>query len=146
MIGAPSIGRHALVSQLLDGLRGLCEACQAHAVQDMWRLGELDVDVADDLDAIAPRVEEVQEAPRKDHDASCGQCRPDSLFVIDHQPEVSPVVAGLLAAFLKGKKLIAQIDESGMFALAPQCEFEQAAVEGQSLLDFADLSPESCGN
>ena len=59
---------------------------------------------------------------------------------------MSPVVAGLLAAFMKGKKLIAQIDESGMFALAPQCEFEQAAVEGQSLLDFADLSPESCGN
>jgi hypothetical protein len=38
---------------------------------------------------------------------------------------VSPVVAGLLAAFLKGKKLIAQIDESGVLALAAQREFNR---------------------
>lgn len=34
---------------------------------------------------------------------------------------------------------IAQIDESGVLALATQREFKQAAVEGQSLLDVADL-------
>ena len=52
---------------------------------------------------------------------------------------MAPVVAGLLAAFLKGKKLIAQIDEGGVLALAAQREFEQAPVEGQSLLDVAHL-------
>ena len=114
-------------------------SAQAHAAQNMRRLGELDVVVADDLDAVAPRVEEVQEAPGKDLDASSGQCCAHSFLVIDHQPEVSPIVAGLLAAFLKGKKLIAQIDESGVLALAAQREFKQAAVEGQSLLDVAHL-------
>src|SRR2546430_897059 len=113
-VSGASIGRHALVSQLLDGLRGLCEACQAHPAQDMRRLGELDVVVADDLDAVAPRVEEVQEAPRKDLDASSGQCCPYGFLVIDHQPEVTPIVTRLLAVFLKGKKLIAQIDERGV--------------------------------
>ena len=63
-LSGASIGRHSLVSQLLDGLRGLCEVCQAHASQDMRCLGELDVVVADDLDAVAPRVEEVQESAR----------------------------------------------------------------------------------
>ncbi len=134
-----SIGGHALVSQLFDRLRGLCEICQAHAAQDVWRLGELDVVVADDLDAVAPRVEEVQKAPWQDLDPGSDQCRPDNLFVIDYQPEVAPVVTRLLAPFLKGKKLIAQIDESGVFALSPQREIEQSAVEGQSLLDVADL-------
>ena len=69
----------------------------------------------------------------------CSQSRPYGFLVIDHQSEVSPIVAGLLAAFLKGKKLIAQIDESGVLALAAQREFKQSAVGGQSLLDVADL-------
>ena len=33
---------------------------QAHAAQYVRRLGELDVVVADDLDAVAPRIEEVE--------------------------------------------------------------------------------------
>ena len=52
---------------------------------------------------------------------------------------MATIVAGLLAAFLKGKKLVAQIDEGGVLALAAQREFEQASVEGQSLLDIAHL-------
>ena len=52
---------------------------------------------------------------------------------------MSPVVAGLLAALLKCKKLIAKIDECGVLALAAQREFEQAAVEGKGLLDVAHL-------
>jgi hypothetical protein len=52
---------------------------------------------------------------------------------------VSRVIPGLLTAFLKREKLIAQVDEGGVFALAAQREFEQAAVEGQSLLDITDL-------
>jgi hypothetical protein len=49
------------------------------------------------------------------------------------------VPRGLLAAFLKGKKLVAQVDESSVLAPAAQREFEQAPVEGQSLLDVAHL-------
>jgi hypothetical protein len=40
---------------------------------------------------------------------------------------------------LQGKELVAQVDEGGCFALAAQLEFEQAAIEGQRLVDVADL-------
>ena len=134
-----SIGRHSFVSQLLDGLRGLYEIGQAHAAENMRRLRELDVVVADNLDAVAPRVEEVQKSPRQDLDPGFGQRRAHGFLVIDHEPKVTPVVTGLLAAFLKGKKLVAQIDEGGMLALAAQREFEEAPVESQSPLDVAHL-------
>ena len=122
-LSGASIGRHTLVSQLLDGLRGLCEICQAHAAQNMRRLGELDVVVADDLNTVAPRVEKIQEAPGQDLHAGGGQSCAHGLLVIDHEPEMAAVVAGLLAALLKGKKLIAEIDKGGMIALAAQREF-----------------------
>ena len=52
---------------------------------------------------------------------------------------MSAVVSGLFAAFLKGKKLITQVDEGGVLAFAAQREFKQASIEGQSLLDVAHL-------
>jgi hypothetical protein len=36
---------------------------ETHAAQHMRRLGELDVGVADDLDPVAPRVEEIRNGP-----------------------------------------------------------------------------------
>jgi hypothetical protein len=84
-------------------------------------------------------VEEIKEAPRQNLDPSCGQRRAHSVLVIDHKPEVTPVVTGLFAAFLKGKKLIAKIDEGSMLVLAAQLEFKQASVEGQSIFDVSDL-------
>jgi hypothetical protein len=50
-----------------------------------------------------------------------------------------PIVAGLLAAFLKGKKLITKIDKRCVLALAAQLELEQATVEGEGLLDVSHL-------
>ena len=52
---------------------------------------------------------------------------------------MTPIVTGLFAAFLKGKKLIAKIDEGSMLVLAAQLEFKQASVEGQSIFDVSDL-------
>ena len=60
-----SIGRHSLVGQLFDGLSALSKIGQTHAAQDMRRLRELDVVIADDLDAVAPWVEEIKEASRQ---------------------------------------------------------------------------------
>src|SRR5262249_46790815 len=42
-------------------------------------------------------------------------------------------------ALLQGQELVAKIDEGGVAALAAQLEFEQAAVEGQCLLDVSNL-------
>ena len=52
---------------------------------------------------------------------------------------MASVITRLFAALLQGKELVAKIDEGGVLALASQLEFEQATVEGQRLLDVADL-------
>src|SRR6266542_4728432 len=52
---------------------------------------------------------------------------------------MTAVVGRLGAALLQRKELVAQIDERRGLALAAQLELEQAAVEGQRLLDIADL-------
>src|SRR5262245_39556930 len=54
------------------------------------------------------------------------------------RPKCRPVT-GLLAALLKGKKLIPKIDEHCLLALAAQGEFTQAPVEGGRLLDVPHL-------
>src|SRR5215831_8292682 len=102
---------------------------EAHSTQHVWCLGELDVLVTDDLDAIAPRVEEVEErAGQKLH--SCGDQRLASrLLVVDHKPEVAAIVRGLHASLLEGEELIAQIDKGHGFALAAELEIEETPVE-----------------
>ena len=52
---------HALLLQLLAGRFVLVEMQEPHAPQDVGCLGELDVVVADDLDAVAPGIEEVED-------------------------------------------------------------------------------------
>src|SRR5262249_18510862 len=102
-------------------------------------LRELDVVVADDLDAVAPWVEEIEEAPRQHLDAGFPQGAAHSLLVIDHQSEVPTVIGGLPAALLKGEELVAEVDERGVVAPAAQLEIEQPTVEFQRRVDVADL-------
>jgi hypothetical protein len=52
---------------------------------------------------------------------------------------MAAVVGRLPAALLQRNELVAQIDERRGLALAAQLELEQTAVEGQRLLDVADL-------
>src|SRR5262245_980188 len=56
----PSIRRHALAGKLLHRLPVLGKIGEPHAAQHIRCLGELDVVVADDLDAVAPWVEEIE--------------------------------------------------------------------------------------
>ena len=49
---------------------------QSHAVQDLRRLRKLNVGVIDDLDPVAPRIEEVQDGPSTNSaPASRASCR-----------------------------------------------------------------------
>jgi hypothetical protein len=54
------------------------------------------------------------------------------------RPKWRPSSAGLPAAFLKGNKLLAQIDEGHGITPAAQFEAKQAAIERQRL-DIPDL-------
>ena len=112
---------------------------QPHALEHIRRLGELDVVIADDLDAVAPGIEEIQEPAGQRLDAGLRERLADRVLVIDHEPEMTPVIGGLLAALLQREELIAKIDEGRGLALAAQLEVEQPTVEGQRLVDVADL-------
>src|SRR5262245_16495189 len=112
---------------------------EPHPAQHIRRLGELDVIVADDLDPVAPRVEEVEEATGQRLDAGCRERAANRVLVVDHEAEMAAVVGRLLTALLQRQELVAQIDEGRGLALAAQLEIEQAAVEGERLLDIADL-------
>src|ERR1044072_5892677 len=112
---------------------------QTHAAQHVWRLGELDVVVPNDLDAVAPRVEKVEKPARQRIDAGLSQRLADCVLVVDHEAKVAAVVSGLGTTFLQREKLVAQIDEGRGVALAPKLELEQSTVESQSLFDIADL-------
>jgi hypothetical protein len=66
---SPALGKsnsfrssHAFFRQLLLGFFVLGELLEAHAAQDILRLGELDIVIADDLDAVAPRIAEIEKA------------------------------------------------------------------------------------
>src|SRR5215468_6181747 len=106
-----SLRRHALFGQLLDRVLVLREVGEAHAAQHVGGLGELDVVVADDLDAVAPGIAEIEEAPGQRLDAGLGQRLADRFLVVDHQPEMTAVVGRLRAALLQRDELVAEIDE-----------------------------------
>ena len=110
-----------------------------HAAQNVRRLGELDVVVADDLDSVAPGIKEIEEATGQRLDVRRRERAANRVLVVDHEAKMAAVVGRLRAALLQGEELIAQIDEGRGLALAAQLEIEQAAVEGERLLDIADL-------
>src|SRR6187200_3593902 len=84
---------------------------QSHAAQHVRRLGELDVVVADNLNAIAPRVEEVEKRPGQRLDTCVSQRFSDGFLVIDHQSKMPALVSRLRTTPLKREELVAQIDE-----------------------------------
>src|SRR5262249_16338129 len=98
-----------------------------------------DVVIADDLDAVPPWVKEIEKAPRQRLDTSFSQRRAHRLHVIHHQHEMPAIIGRLPAALLKGEELVAEIDESSVFALAPQLEVEQAAIKCQRFIDITDF-------
>ena len=112
---------------------------QSHAAQHVQRLGELDVVVADNLDAVAPRVEKVEEWAGQRLDSRFGQRFADCILVIDHESKMAALVGRLSTALLQGEELVAQIDEGRRAALAPKFEIEQSTVESQSFFDITRL-------
>ena len=108
---------------------------QSHAAQNVRCLGELDVVVTDNLDAVAPWVEEVEKRARQELDsASASALR--TAPVVDHKSKMAALVGWLGTALLECEELVAQVHEGGSRALTPQFEIEQSAIEGESLFDI----------
>src|SRR6266853_3667656 len=130
---------HALFGQLPLRVLVLDQVRQTHAAEDVGGFGELDIVIADDLNAVAPWVAEIEEWALERGNAGSlegGACR---LLVVDHQAEMATIVCSLFAAFLKSNELVAQIDKGHGVTLAAQLELEEAAVERQCLLDVSHL-------
>src|SRR2546428_10372065 len=109
---------------------------QSHAAQHMGRLGELDIVVADNLYAVAPRVEKVEKLTGQQFEPRVGHCFADCILVVDHKSKMAAVVRGLSTAFLQCEELVAQIDEGRGVAFGPKVEVEQSTVESQSFFDI----------
>src|SRR3954447_2421025 len=103
-------GGEALVAQLGGGRVGLAEL-EAHPGQDLLGLGELDLVVLDNLDAVAVGVEKVEAAAGQDLGARGDQCPARRLLVVDDKPEVARRVGRAGAAFHQRKELIADVDK-----------------------------------
>src|SRR5512143_318967 len=112
---------------------------QSHAAQHVWRLGELDVLVANNLDAVAPRVEKVEKRVRQRFYPRISQRLADGILVVNHKPKMTPIVSRLSSASLQCEKLVAQIDESRSGAPAAELEVKQTTVKSQSLLNITDF-------
>ena len=77
-----SSSTHALLGQFLFRFLVFGELRKTHATQHIGGLRELDVLIADDLDAIAPRVSKVKERPIERSDTSRFQCLAGYLLVM----------------------------------------------------------------
>jgi len=109
-----SVRRHALLVELLDRRLVLRQMRQSHAAQDVGCFGELDVLITDNLDPVAPWVEEVKKRAGQGFDSRFSQRFADRILVVDHQSKMAALVGGLSTALLQGEKLVARIDKGRM--------------------------------
>ena len=126
----------ALGAQFLAGLLGLAERLEAHALEDLRRLRELDVLVGDDLEVVAPWV--ANPVPADVGSRFSGGLE-SAVSVIDDQPEVTVVVGFLPSTLGERDELIPDVDERHAPGPSAQRELEDPAVEVQRLLDVPDL-------
>ena len=84
---------------------------QSHAAQHVRCLSELDIFVADNFYAIAPRVEKVEKRAGQRLDPRIGQRLADGVLIVDYKPKMTSLVSGLSAPLLQREKLVTQIDE-----------------------------------
>src|SRR5436190_6401472 len=137
--GAAGLGEPLARELILRGGR-LLEPVVTHTAQDRGRLGELDLVVLDDLEPIAPGIEEVEPAAGEDLHAGLLQRRADGGLVVDHQPEVPVLVRRLGTVGRERDELVAEVDEGHpRFDPAPELEREDATVELEGRVYVAHL-------
>ena len=112
---------------------------KTHTPKDVGCFAELNVLVGNDFDPIAPWVEKIEKAARQWLDACLGKGLADRLLVINDEPEMPAIVAGLFSPFLQGEELITEIDKGGTCTPSPELEVKQAAIKDKGLFDVADL-------
>ena len=102
----------------------------------MVRLRELHIAIVDDLDEVAPRIDEVVAA---DLDARL-PCKVErAILVVDDEAEVAMPVRRLRAPARERDELVADIDERHPSRASAELQVEDAAVEAERIVDVVDL-------
>jgi catechol 2,3-dioxygenase-like lactoylglutathione lyase family enzyme len=120
-------------------LLGLVQVVQAHPAKDLGCLRELDLPVVDDLDLVAPGVEEVEAPAGLELDAGVNERLARRLLVVDDETEVARPIRGLRSPLGERDELVAQIDEGHAPGAAAKLELEDPAVELECFVDAPDL-------
>ena len=79
---------------------------EPHSAQHGGGFGELNVLVTNDLDTVAPWIEEIKKRPGKDCYARLGKGRADGFLIVDSEAEMPTVVRALGTPFSERDKLI----------------------------------------
>src|SRR5258708_37825190 len=114
----PLAHRHPFFRQLPFRAFVLGQLRQTHAAQNVWSLGELDIVIAHDLDAIAPGVAEIQKwtvdwlDPRSLEDGA------RRFLVVDNEAEMPAVIGGLFVCRPQRGGIVAKIDKSHRLSLS----------------------------
>ena len=132
-------GCHALLGKFRDRLRRLLEMGQPHALQDMIRLGELDVRVGRELNPVAPRIEEIREAAIKKFNSHPLQTFDGKGLVVDGNAEMTSLVRPLAPAGREVDELVAKVDKGSRIAPGRNLEIQEPRIEVQRRLDVADF-------
>ena len=137
----PLAGRpgQSFLAELCDRLLRLGQVIKVHAAQNLRRLRELDVAVVDDLDVVAPGVDEIETASRLDLRAGIGERLARRLLVVDDQTEVTAAVRRLSSALRERDELVADVDEGHVRRASTELEIEDPAVELERVVDALDL-------
>src|SRR5260370_24359020 len=107
----------------------------------MGRLGELDVGIFDDFEAVAPGIEEIEELTLNHPGAGRLRQFDDARAVVDDEADMAALDA-LMPVVRHPRdidELVAQVDEGVALALAAQFEIEDPPVPFERLVDVADL-------
>src|SRR5205085_6645049 len=107
----------------------------------MGRLGELDVGVLDDLDAVAPGIEKIEEGAFDHRRAGRLGALLHTRAVVDDKADMATLDAARFAVRHPRHvdELVPHVDKGAALAPAAQVEVEELAVPVERLVDVADL-------
>src|SRR6516164_9564307 len=112
---------------------------EAHPAEDALGLRELHLVVLDDLDEVAPRIEEVEATAGTDLDAGSLERAARRLLVVNDESKVPHTVGAVGSTLHQREELVAHVDERRSRRAAAQGELEDSAVERERLVNVADL-------
>ena len=112
---------------------------EPHRTEHIRRLGGLDIAVLHYLDAIAPRIQEIEKGSWQDLPTGRLYARTHARSIVDDQPEMAAAIRVLHRRFHQVDELVAELDKGIPRPFRPQREVEDFSVELKRLLDVADF-------